>query len=107
MPTEPTVTYLSAKHSALLAGFFGSLVALTFIKELTRVQMLIALVTGLLTSAYLTPLVMFYLKITPEINDGIAFIVGLVAMNIVPAVIAVSESVRKNPLELLKRILPK
>lgn len=107
MSTEPALICLSAKHSALLAGFFGSLVALTFTKELTRVQMLMALLTGLLTSAYLTPLVMFYFKITPEINDGMAFIVGLVAMHDVPAIIAIAEIVRKNPLELLKRILPK
>jgi len=50
---------------------------------------------------------MFYFKITPEINDGMAFIVGLVAMQDVPAIIAIAEIVRKNPLELLKRILPK
>lgn len=107
MPTEPTVTYLSAKHSALLAGFFGSLVALTFLKELTRLQMTGALITGLATSTYLTPLAMFYFNLTPEVNDGIAFLMGIVAMNIVPAIISVSEVIRKDPLELIKRFLPK
>jgi len=107
MPTEPTVTYLSAKYSVLLAGLFGSLVELTFLKELTRLQMIGALITGSATSTYLTPLAMFYFNLTPEVNNGIAFLMGLVAMNIVPAIISTAEAVRKNPIDFLKKFLPK
>ena len=49
MAAETATTLFGVKHSALLAGFVGSLVALTFLRELTRLQMLAALGTGLAT----------------------------------------------------------
>jgi hypothetical protein len=107
MAAEPATTLFGVKHSALLAGFVGSLVALTFLRELTRLQMLTALGTGLATSTYLTPLVMHYFGVTQDMNDGVAFLLGVVAMNIIPAVIAISESIKNDPLAVIKKFIPK
>lgn len=107
MAAETATTLLGIKHSALLAGFVGSLVALTFLRELTKIQMFTALGTGLATSTYLTPLVMHYFSISADMNDGAAFLMGVVAMNIIPAVLAVSESIKSDPLAIIKKFLPK
>lgn len=107
MAAETATTYLGVKHSALLAGFIGSLVALTFLRELTRLQMLAALGTGLATSTYLTPLAMYYFSVAQAMNDGVAFLLGVVAMNIIPAVIAITESIKNDPLAIIKKFLPK
>lgn len=107
MAAETATTYLGVKHSALLAGFIGSLVALTFLRELTKPQMLAALGTGLATSTYLTPLAMHYFNVAQDMNDGIAFLLGVVAMNIIPAVIAVSETIKSDPLAIIKKFMPK
>ena len=107
MPSETLIGYVSAKHSALLAGFFGSLVALTFLKELTRFQMFAALLTGVTTSSYATPALMYYFELPMELNDGLAFLMGVIAMNVIPAVITVAEMRRKDPLSFIKKFLPK
>lgn len=107
MAAEPATTLFGVKHSALLAGFVGSLVALTFLRELTRLQMLAALGTGLATSTYLTPLVMRYFTIPSDMNDGVAFLLGVVAMNIIPAVIAIPEAIKNDPLAAIKKFRPK
>lgn len=102
--TEPTAaTLVGAKYSATIAGFFGSVVSLTFLKELTLMQMLLAVFTGCATSTYTTPLFMHYLSITPELNDGVAFVIGVVAMNLVPAVLALVDAVRKNAGNIIKK----
>lgn len=102
--TEPTAaTFVGAKYSASIAGFFGSVVALTFLKELTVLQMLLAVFTGCATSTYTTPLFMHYLSVSSELNDGVAFVIGVVAMNLVPAVLALVDSVRKNAGEIIKK----
>jgi len=107
MAAETATTLFGVKHSALLAGFVGSLVALTFLRELTRLQMLAALGTGLATSTYLTPLVMHYFTIPSDMNDGVAFLLGVVAMNIIPAVIVISESIKNDSLAIVKKFMPK
>lgn len=103
MPVETTTTLLGVKYSATIAGFMGSIVALTFIKELTFVQLILAIITGCSTSTYVTPLVMYYFKIPVSINDGIAFLIGILAMNLIPALIALIDGVRKNAGDIIKK----
>ena len=102
--TEPTAaTFVGAKYSASIAGFFGSVVALTFLKELTSLQMLIAVFTGCATSTYTTPLFMYYLSISSDLNDGVAFVIGVVAMNLVPAILALIQAIRENAGNIIKK----
>jgi hypothetical protein len=40
-------------------------------------------------------------------NDGVAFLLGVVAMNVIPAVIAVSESIKDDLLAIIKKFMSK
>lgn len=107
MAAETATTFIGLKYSATIAGFLGSIVALTFLKELTNPQMLAALTTGIATSYYTTPIFMYYLSFPTTVNDGIAFIVGVVAMNLIPALIKLSEGIKADPLSFIKKLLQK
>ena len=87
--TEPVTTTLGLKLSTMIAGFAGGVVSLANLKSLTYFQGVMAVVAGALTANYLTPAAVRMLSLTPELNLGIAFVIGLVGMNIVPALKAI------------------
>ena len=77
----------SAKVALAIAGFMGAMLSLGWIKDLSRPQMFVAVVTGFACSWYCTPLAMHYLSLPPEQSDlryGIAFLLGLFAMHLIP-----------------------
>ena len=82
--TDPAATLVGVKYSTAIAGFFGSVVALTFAKELTILRLLFAILTGSLTAHYSTAPLTYYLKVPVEFNDSLAFGVGLLAMSLIP-----------------------
>lgn len=89
---------LGVKFAALLAGFVGGIVSLSFVKELSRGQAVMSVFTGTVTAGYLTPLVISHLGASSiEVQNVAAFCVGLTAMNIIPGFIKISESFRDNP----------
>ncbi|WP_442108708.1 peptidase M48, Ste24p [Pseudomonas sp. NUPR-001] len=92
---EPTTTAagaLLAKYSVALAAFIGAILSLGFLKGLTRGQAATAVLTGFFFSTYLTQPVSAYLakSLELEMNDyllcGVAFLLGLTAMNIIPGI---------------------
>jgi hypothetical protein len=84
--TEPVSSILGVKLGTTIAGFAGGVVSLAFVQGLSRVQGVMAVVVGMLTAAYLTPLVVEKLSITPELQSGAAFVIGLCAMSIIPII---------------------
>ena len=104
--TEPTATTLvGAKYSTAIAGFFGSVVALTFAKELTLLRLIFAVLTGSLTSHYSTGPLSYYLKIPVEFNDSLAFGVGLLAMSLIPVLFLAVEEIKKRVGDLVQKFL--
>lgn len=88
--TEPVTSVLGVKLTSTLAGFAGGVVSLAFIQRLTRWQAICAVVVGALTASYFTPVVAVKIGLQqPEFVNCAAFVIGLCAMNIVPAVKAV------------------
>ncbi len=87
--TEPVTTTLGLKLGPMIAGFAGGVVSLSNLRSLTYPQALMAVVAGALCANYLTPSAVKVFAIPAELNLGIAFVIGLVGMNIVPAVKAV------------------
>lgn len=83
---EPDTSILGVKLGPTIAGFAGGVVSLAFIQGLTRMQGVMAVVVGMLTAAYLTPVVVAKLGITPELQNGAAFVIGLCAMSVIPAI---------------------
>lgn len=104
--TEPTATTLvGVKYSIAIAGFFGSVVALTFAKELTRLRLIFAILTGSLTAHYSTGILSYYLKIPVEFNDSLAFSVGLLAMSLIPVLFLIVEEIKKRVGDLVQKFL--
>lgn len=64
-------------HVALIiAGFFGSLLAMGNKKELNGWQKVTALISGGAIANYLTPILFEYIKINQSTQYGFAFLLG-------------------------------
>lgn len=97
---EPTTTTLGvgalfAKYSVAIAGFAGAILSLSFLRGLTRKQASAAVLTGFLSSVFTTQLVVSYFSLPADADskNGVAFLIGLLAMNIIPAVKAAAERI--------------
>lgn len=84
---------LLAKYGAVIAGFAGAILSLSFLKGLTRKQAGAAVLTGFLSSVFTTSFVVaqFGLPSDADSRNGVAFLIGLLAMNMIPAVKAAVE----------------
>jgi hypothetical protein len=83
-----------------VAGFFGAVVSLSFVRGMTRPQILASLVVGLVFANYATPVITYYLGTPEQIRLGAAFFVGLTAMNFIPAILKFSET--RNIVSMLR-----
>ena len=102
---SPEASWLGVKLAFAVAGFWGGVVSLSFVKNLTGWQGVMAVFTGVASASYFTPLaVQFLLPADPGAakENAVAFIIGLTAMNIIPGLIKVSEMWKRNPLSTLK-----
>lgn len=98
-------SYLGIKAATAVAGFVGALVSLSAVAALTRAQAGMAVLVGVGTSAYVTPAVVYYYSIEAEpLHNGLAFLLGMVAMQLVPGVLRVAEMFKSNPLSFINRI---
>ncbi|WP_432783709.1 peptidase M48, Ste24p [Pseudomonas corrugata] len=90
-PTSTAASVLLVKYGVVMAAFIGSILSLGFLKDLTRGQAATAVATGFWFSVYLTQPVTLWIapKLDMDVNDGllcgVAFVLGLTAMNIIPA----------------------
>lgn len=87
---DPSTTALGAflaKYGAVFFGFVGSILSLSFLKNLTRKQAAVAVLTGFIASQATGPLAVAYfgLPADGESRYGVAFLIGLLAMNLIPA----------------------
>jgi hypothetical protein len=78
---------LGLKIATLAGGFFGALVSLKFIDGLSLRQRGSTVFAGTLVSAYVTPVIVAYLELSPKMEGGIAFLCGLFGMSFTGAVI--------------------
>ena len=88
---------LGVKLAALVAGFAGGVVSLSFVRELTGRQAALAVFTGTVTANYLTPVVAGYFDAVRAYENPSAFIVGLTAMNIIPGLLKLSDAFKRDP----------
>lgn len=75
-----------AAGAALLPGFIGAALSLSYAKELTRKQAIVAVALGCAVAKYGSPLVMKWLGASWDGLDGcVGFFLGLFTMPLVPA----------------------
>jgi hypothetical protein len=84
---EAWLSAFGLKVATVVGGFFGALVSLKFIDGLTPKQRGSTVLAGTLVSAYVTPLAVSFLELTPKLEGGIAFLCGLFGMSFTGAVI--------------------
>lgn len=78
---------LGLKTAVIVAGFAGGLVSLQELNGLTRWKVASALFTSLAIAGYGTPLIVRSLGVQQDtLRYGIAFLLGLCAMRIVPLI---------------------
>ncbi|MDG9858198.1 peptidase M48, Ste24p [Pseudomonas nitroreducens] len=88
-PTSTAAGALLAKYGVYLASFLGAVCSLGFLKNLSRGQAAFAVIVGFCSSTYWSwPLSIWIGKHfdlpVDSLVGGIAFAIGLTAMNIVP-----------------------
>lgn len=86
---------LGLKTATLVAGFVGAIASLAYMRDLTPARAFLAVIVGTGCAAYVTPLVMNWLKLTGTSGENAAaFIVGVVGMNLVGALYKGGERLR-------------
>lgn len=94
---------LGVKLATLVAGFAGGVVSLSYVRQLTKGQAFLAVITGSISAGYATPVVNHFFNLPTSLENGVAFIVGLTAMNIIPGILNLSERFRKDPERFIGR----
>lgn len=88
----------------VIAGFVGSIVSLTFVRGLTPLGAIGAILIGVASAVYLTPVAVEGFDLSRNAENGLAFGLGLFGMNLVGGVFRLSERFRAKPLETLNSI---
>lgn len=89
------------KVATLVGGFIGAAVSLSYTKELTRGQVITAVLAGSAVAVSAAPLALHYLGLSDPMERFLAFFGGLVAMRAVPALLAVVDRFRNVKLPSL------
>lgn len=79
----------SVEVALTVAAFAGAVLALGFIRDLSRAHMALAVLVGFTTSLYCTPLALMLMGVPDRpghLKYGVAFLIGLFAMQLIPLV---------------------
>lgn len=68
-----------------LAGFFGSILSMSFVDGMSTKQRAIAIVSGMIMAHYLSPLIAYLFK-EGDYQETIGFLIGLFGMSICAAI---------------------
>jgi hypothetical protein len=82
------------KVATLVFSFVGAAVSLSYAKEMTRGQAITAVLAGTAVAVAGAPLALHYLGLPDALERGVGFFAGLVAMRMVPVLLAVVDRFR-------------
>lgn len=82
---ESILTALGLSKGATIGGFIGALVSLRFIENLTWKQRVPTVLGGMFAAAYVTPLVIDVVSLSPKLESAISFLIGVFGMSIAAA----------------------
>ena len=101
-----TLGLLKTKYAVAISGFLGTAVTLSFLDSpLGKLRLVVALASGSLTANYLTPVLGFYLSIPAAIHGGVGFLLGILAMGIIPGLMKIGDDFRTGPISFVKRLI--
>lgn len=84
---DAAISALGLSKGATVGGFFGALVSLKFIEGLSWMQRIPTMFAGMLSAAYVTPLVMEIAAMSPKTEGAVAFLIGVFGMSLAGAFI--------------------
>lgn len=87
-------TILGVKTATLVCSFIGAALSLSYAKEMTRTQAVLAVMTGTSVAVFAAPLAMHYLGLPELFERAVAFFVGLLSIRAVPVALSVVERFR-------------
>lgn len=93
LPT-PESTILGVKTATLVCSFIGAALSLSYAKEMTRGQAVVAVLTGTSVAVFAAPLALHYLGLSEGFERAVAFFTGLLAIRAVPVALGLVERVR-------------
>lgn len=89
----------------LFAGLSGGVLSLGYSENMTFKKAILQIITGGACASYLTPILIQilpnWIPISATVGNGLAFIIGLIGMFLVPAIMKLGLYVKRNPLKLL------
>jgi hypothetical protein len=85
------------KASTAIAGFFGSVAALSYLRPTDVWNALAIIACGLFGAMYWTPVASHYLGLHESLEHPAAFTIGVVSMTLVSALLSFAEYLRANP----------
>ncbi len=97
----PAEAYLGIKFSATFAGLVGALISLRFIQGLTWYLALASTLSGAAAASYLTPMVVVAVQAGPGMENAIAFVIGLIGMNVIAGIVKLSVFFATNPVDAI------
>lgn len=86
------------KYGLFIASLVGSILSLSLLRPLTRQQAAWAVATGFFTAIFTTDLVVAYfgLPASGDARNGVAYLIGLFAMNLIPLGKKIIEAIARN-----------
>lgn len=93
---------LGIKVGPAIASATGAICSLIFSRGLSPIKAILSVFGGFVTSVYMAPTVAQYFNIIGPGENGIAFLLGTVGMNVVIGLVHLTEKFRENPIGMLK-----
>lgn len=83
---DEALAALGLSKPATIGGLVGAIVSLKFIEGLTIFQRAGTVLGGMLSAAYVTPLVIQVIELSTRLESAVAFLVGVFGMSIAAAI---------------------
>jgi hypothetical protein len=97
---------LGLKAAPALAGFIGGVISLAFMQSLSITGKILSVLGGAFSAGYFSPLIIHYLgdAITdaPSAENAVAFLTGLIGMNMLAGIYRVSLALREDPSSIME-----
>jgi len=94
MQIEPNDSVMGMKYITIVFSFIGSAMSLSYAKEMTKPQAVIAVVTGATVAMMAAPVVLHYSNLPESFERAVGFFGGLGAMRLVPVFFALIDRLR-------------
>jgi hypothetical protein len=101
MDISAAITALLFKYGLFTASLFGSLLSLSLLRPLSKKEAALAIATGFFTAIFTTDLMIahFGLPSDGSSRNGVAYLIGLTAMNFIPAIKLMAKSIARAALK--------